>query len=75
MRAIILIAAGLTLAACSSTGQPIESASGKTAELARACSDRGGILVPSPGQMTGRPEVDNFCKIEGAMATRIPPQQ
>lgn len=29
--------------------------------LARECRERGGILQPTPGAVTGRPETENYC--------------
>lgn len=74
MRAAILLVAALGLTACAS-GNKIEPYGDRTAELAQDCRERGGVLVAAPGQITGRPETDNICKIDGASATRIPSQQ
>ena len=63
-------AAALLLTGCA-TGAPVASAAERLAELEQACRARGGVLAPSGGPPTGRPEVDNHCRIVGG-ATRLP---
>jgi hypothetical protein len=66
-KSLLAIAAGLS--ACAGS-LPAVSTGDRLAELDRDCRARGGILVPSPSPITGRPEVDNICRISGG-ASRI----
>ncbi|WP_374516272.1 hypothetical protein [Brevundimonas sp.] len=70
MRALTPAAAALVLSACAG-GPPLESTAERLSELERNCRERGGVLVPSGAPITGRPEVDNVCRITGG-ATRLP---
>ncbi|SFS31133.1 hypothetical protein [Brevundimonas viscosa] len=63
-------AAALLLTGCA-TGASVGSTAERLAELEQACRARGGVLVSSGGPPTGRPEVDNHCRIVGG-ATRLP---
>ena len=66
----LVLATALAVTACA-TGAPSEgSYVAQERRLAEECQARGGILSPS-GQLTGRPETENVCKITGG-ATRIP---
>lgn len=58
----------LGLAACAST--PDESRYNQDLRrLAADCAARGGVLAPT-GQLTGRPETENVCRINDA--SRLP---
>lgn len=71
MRVLTLAAPVLFLlaAACAPTAN---SNSGDTEleQLAAECTARGGILQAT-GSQTGRPQLDNTCRITGA--SRLPP--
>ncbi|MDP3802103.1 hypothetical protein [Brevundimonas sp.] len=58
----------LVLAGCASTGAT-GSDNDTVQRLAADCRARGGVLVPS-GEATGRPQVDNACRITGG-ASRL----
>lgn len=59
----------LGLAACATT--PDESRYNEDLrQLAADCAARGGVLAPT-GQLTGRPETENVCRINDA--SRLPP--
>jgi hypothetical protein len=60
----------LGLAACASDGGTSRY-SEELRQLNEDCAARGGILVPSGGPTTGRPQTDNICKISGG-ASRLP---
>ena len=64
------VTAALLLTGCA-TGASVGSSAERLAELEQACRARGGVLVPSGRPPTGRPEVDNHCRIVGG-ATRLP---
>ena len=71
MRALALSGViAVALSACAS-GAPLETLAERRADLAQDCRERGGILVPSGGPLTGRPEVDNHCRITGG-GSRLP---
>lgn len=71
MRALVVAAvAALTLSACA-TDRPLQTNAERLAELEQECRARGGVLVPSGAPLTGRPEVDNLCRITGG-ASRLP---
>ena len=65
----LAILAPAVLGACASAGKPMESYSAATERLAADCQARGGILQTT-GNLTGRPETDNVCKITGG-ASRL----
>lgn len=73
MRTLILVtsAMGLGLAACASTGVENRYLQ-EERQLAENCRSQGGILAPT-GQTTGRPQVDNVCRITGG-ASRLTSQ-
>lgn len=62
---IVLLAApaalALTLSACAS-GMGGDQYGSELQRLAADCEARGGILSPT-GQQSGRPQLDNVCKI------------
>ncbi|MBU1346919.1 MAG: hypothetical protein KKA16_08190 [Alphaproteobacteria bacterium] len=61
----------LTASACA-TG-PRDRSHSYTAqldELTESCRARGGILIPIPGAVSGRPQADYACQISGG-ASRI----
>ncbi|HYC68252.1 hypothetical protein [Brevundimonas sp.] len=62
---IVLLAApaalALTLSACAS-GAGADQYGSELQRLAADCEARGGILSPT-GQQSGRPQLDNVCKI------------
>ena len=65
----VTLLAALAVGACAS-GPPSEDSYGaEERRLADDCRERGGVLTPS-GAMTGRPQVDNVCRISGG-ATRL----
>lgn len=74
MRSLILAgsaALATALSGCAQTSAGGESYSDQLRALADSCEARGGILAPRPGgQVSGRPEVDNVCRITGG-ASRI----
>ena len=59
----------LGLTACASTGTSRYSQ--ELRQLNEDCTARGGILAPTGGPTTGRPQTDHVCRISGG-ATRIP---
>ncbi len=66
-----LLGLSLGLAACAGTPrQPYQTYGEELARLNADCVERGGVLVPSGSGSTGRPSVDNVCRISGA--SRIP---
>jgi hypothetical protein len=69
VRTVLILAGALALSACA-TGRPAESSAEKLDRLNAECRARGGVLVPSAGPMTGRPETDNICRISGG-ASRL----
>jgi len=70
---IVLFAApaalALTLSACATAGGENPHAT-EVERLAAECQARGGILTPS-GENTGRPQVDNVCRISGEPSSRV----
>jgi hypothetical protein len=60
----------LGLTACAST-DGTSRYSEELRQLNEDCAARGGILAPTGGGITGRPQTDNICKISGG-ATRLP---
>jgi hypothetical protein len=58
----------LGLAACASNASRSgEGPSGPTvAELQFQCAERGGVLAPSGGPLTGRPSLDYNCRVSPA---------
>ncbi|OGN43369.1 MAG: hypothetical protein A2623_13295 [Caulobacterales bacterium RIFCSPHIGHO2_01_FULL_70_19] len=70
MRALVLSAAAVTLSACAG-GPPLETTAERLSALEQSCRERGGVLVSSGAPPTGRPEVDNVCRITGG-ASRLP---
>jgi len=58
----------LTVAGCAATTGGDRYA-GELQILTEQCSARGGILAPT-GQLSGRPQNDNVCKITGG-ASRL----
>lgn len=73
MRALTILslsAAALALSACATAGSGRDSTYLSALDrLAADCQARGGILA-SNGSNTGRPEVDNHCRM--TTATRTP---
>ncbi|MCS6624696.1 hypothetical protein N0B44_17400 [Roseibacterium beibuensis] len=70
---IVLFAApaalALTLSACASDMGPSRYQT-EMEQLAADCAARGGVLSPT-GQQSGRPQLDNVCKITGQPSDRI----
>ena len=70
---MILAAAGVLalagLAGCA-TSATHDTYSDELRQLTEDCTARGGILSPT-GQLTGRPQTDNVCRISGG-ASRLP---
>lgn len=69
---IVLVAAPAALALTLSACAPGMSQSRYEAELERLaadCAARGGILSPT-GSQSGRPQLDNVCKITGQPSNR-----
>ena len=65
--AICLTAA--PLAACASGGSS-NAYSDELARLTEDCRARGGILTPNAAQVSGAPERDFACKINGEPSSR-----
>ncbi|HEY0600535.1 hypothetical protein [Brevundimonas sp.] len=69
---VVLFAApaalALTLSACASAMGPDQYQT-ELERLAADCQARGGILSPT-GQQSGRPQLDNVCKITGQPSGR-----
>lgn len=69
MRVLILVPAlVLLVAGCASTTTTNRYAT-ELQTLSDDCTARGGILAPT-GQQSGRPQLDNVCKITGG-ASRL----
>lgn len=71
MRPLIIAAPAallLALAACAPTTGPGRYEM-ELRQLSDSCEARGGILSPT-GQQSGRPQVDNVCRITGG-ASRL----
>jgi hypothetical protein len=68
---LILLPAVLagSVAGCAYPSAGPGRASDDLARLQSQCEARGGILVPS-GANTGRPQLDQVCRISGAAAVR-----
>lgn len=66
---IALAAAAAGLAACANGPPRAGPTATELEELQAACEARGGVLVPS-GAATGRPALDEVCKIPDA--SRLP---
>jgi hypothetical protein len=67
IRTIALAAFALCLCACAETGREHATANGYVgdqARLQRECDARGGFLV-STARLTGQPETESYCRIEG----------
>ena len=62
----LAFAAGLS--GCASSGAH-DSYDSELRRLTAECEARGGILTPT-GQLTGRPQTDNVCRITGG-ASRL----
>ena len=62
LAALSVLAAAL--AGCAATGAGPGIGAAEMAELRSQCEARGGVLVPS-GAATGRPALDEICKITG----------
>ena len=69
---IVLVAApaalALTLSACAS-GMGQNQYETEYQRLAADCAARGGVLSPT-GSQSGRPQLDNVCKITGQPSSR-----
>lgn len=63
VRVALPVALAAALSACASGAGP-SSYQSELEELAAACEARGGVLSPT-GRQSGRPQVDNVCKISG----------
>ena len=68
---IVLFAlpAALALSACAGAMGPNHYQT-EFERLQAECAARGGILSPT-GQQTGRPQLDNVCKITGQPSQRV----
>ena len=33
--------------------------------LVRECQEKGGVLLPTFGPLSGRPQTDNYCELRG----------
>ena len=62
-------ALAVTLSACASGMGPSHYET-ELARLAADCEARGGVLSPT-GQQSGRPQLDNVCKITAQPSTRV----
>lgn len=69
---IVLVAApaalALTLSACAS-GMGQSHYETEYQRLAADCTARGGVLSPT-GSQSGRPQLDNVCKVTGQPSNR-----
>jgi len=68
MRVLILAPVLLLVAGCAST-VTTNRYDTELQTLSQECTARGGILAPT-GQQSGRPQLDNVCKITGG-ASRL----
>lgn len=66
----LLCALGGALALMGCAGTGVNQYQADLDKLDADCRAREGILVPT-GQMTGRPQVDNVCRITGGPSDRI----
>ncbi|NJC40988.1 putative hemolysin [Brevundimonas alba] len=66
--ALIVAASALTLSACAS-GMGSNHYQSEFERLSADCTARGGILSPT-GQQSGRPQLDNVCKVTGQPSNR-----
>lgn len=62
-QAFAALLAGAVLSACASTGGGGPSYQQEYALLNTSCQERGGILVPTSGSVTGRAATDYVCDI------------
>ena len=61
-----VLAGGLVLVGCASTGAGTSTYAQDLAELRAECSERQGILTPNPNPSSdGRAATDYFCEIRG----------
>ena len=72
MRAALATIVLLSVSACAETGpRSAEGPSGPSIEtLTAQCQERGGMLAPSGGPLTGRPALDYSCRITPAAPNR-----
>ena len=71
MRIVLFAAAAalaLTLSACASDMGPNHYQT-QMERLAADCAARGGVLSP-PGSQSGRPQLDNVCKVTAQPSNR-----
>ncbi|MBF0664124.1 MAG: hypothetical protein IR159_01025 [Brevundimonas sp.] len=69
MRVVLFaVPAVLALSACASATGPSHYET-ELQRLAADCEARGGILSPT-GQQSGRPQLDNVCKVTGQPSNR-----
>lgn len=72
MRSVLAILVLFGLGGCATHGPAsAEGPSGPSIEtLTAQCQERGGLLAPSGGPLTGRPSLDYNCRISPAEANR-----
>ena len=63
---LILLALGLGLSACASTGDEVSNYSRDLAELRSDCESKEGVLIPTPGATDGLAALDYYCEIRGS---------
>lgn len=66
----LVLGAALTMGACATSPAPSNSYTQELERLTADCAERGGILSPIPGAVSGRPQTDYACEIRGG-ASRI----
>lgn len=64
------LAALLPLAACGTPGAGSGPYASSLERLGEDCRQRGGILTPISGAMSGEPERDYACRITGEPSSR-----
>ena len=67
---VAITAAALSLGACASTPSGPNHYQTELQRLTADCTARDGILSPT-GEQSGRPQLDNVCKITSVRSDRL----
>lgn len=69
----LIFFSGLSLGACAASKTPLPSQREALAKLTADCEARGGILTPTD-RISGREQLDNYCRITGGPSERLRPR-